>query len=217
MQVNAALIPARAAAEPLADQELYGSTGQALTPIVVDLDGTLVATDTLIESIIHLLKRSPLNLVRLLVWLVQGRAALKAKVAAHATIAAELLPFNAPLLAYLHAEKAVGRRIVLATAAHESIAHGVAQHLDLFDDVLASDTQRNLKGRTKLAAIQDKVGMAFIYAGDSPADIPIWQAAEQAILVSVSPAVTNAVRASVPIAQVFPRQRPGLGRVDGFN
>jgi 4-hydroxybenzoate polyprenyltransferase len=181
-----------------------------LVPIVVDLDGTLVATDTLVESVIKLVKRSPLNLLRMLLWLPRGRAAFKAETAAHVTVAAALLPFNGPLLAYLRAEKGAGRRIVLATAAHESNARRVSEHLDLFDDIIASDGLRNLKGSAKLAAIQDKVGNAFIYAGDSPADIPIWEAAEQAILVSVGQSAEDALQGRVSIARIFPRPRSGL-------
>jgi phosphoserine phosphatase len=183
----------------------------ACVPIVVDLDGTLVATDTLVESIIKLIARSPLNLLRMVLWLVRGRATFKAEIGARVSLAVELLPFNASLLAYLRAEKAAGRRIILATAADESIARRVSEHLNLFDDVLASNGERNLKGTAKLTAIRDKIGNAFVYAGDSAADVPIWEASKQAILVGVSPRVTNALRGRVVIVRVFPRQVAGVG------
>jgi 4-hydroxybenzoate polyprenyltransferase len=147
----------------------------------------------------------------MLLWLTRGRAVFKAKVAARTAMAPELLPFNASLLAYLRAEKAAGRRIFLATGAHESIAQHVYEHLDLFDDFLASDGKRNLRGQVKLAAIQDRVGETFLYAGDSRTDIPIWAAAKQAILVNVSPTVASAVRKrKLVIVREFPRRRPDL-------
>ena len=95
-------------------------------PLVVDLDGTLTPTDTLVESLVKVLKQSPMNLLRLPLWLMKGRAGFKEAIAAHAGISAEHLPYRESLLDYLREEKAKGRQIVLATAAHHSIANGVA-------------------------------------------------------------------------------------------
>ena len=81
------------------------------------------------------------------------------------------------MLDYLRAEKALGRQIILATAAHASIARKIAEHLDLFDQVLATESGHNLKGVAKLQSIRAEVGEKFAYAGDSTADLPIWKAA----------------------------------------
>lgn len=179
-------------------------------PLVVDLDGTLTPTDTLVESLIQLVKQSPLNLLRLPFWLLNGRARFKDLVASHTSVSAEHLPYHESLLVYLRSEKAKGRRIILATAAHKSIAEGVSTHLGLFDDVLATDANRNLKGRAKLDAIQERVGTEFVYAGDSHADIPIWKTAQAAVLVGVSSGVAESIRRDVPIEQDFPKERVGL-------
>jgi 4-hydroxybenzoate polyprenyltransferase len=178
--------------------------------LVVDLDGTLTPTDTLAEAVISVVKRSPVNLVRLPLWLLKGRAAFKDAVARNATTAADRLPYREPLLTYLASEKKKGRRIILATAAHESIAERIAAHLGLFDDVLATRAGHNLKGRAKLAAIRDRVGNAFVYTGDSRADIPIWRAAQAAILVGVSPSLAETIRREVPIEREFPTERMGF-------
>ena len=170
-------------------------------PIVVDLDGTLTPTDTLVESLIKLVKQSPLNLLRLPLWLLKGRAGFKEAVADHVSISAGRLPFHEPLLNYLRSEKEKGRRIVLATAAHKSIAQGVASHLDLFDEVLATEAGQNLKGKAKLDAIRRRYGGEFVYAGDSQADIPIWRSAKAAVLVGVAPSIAETVRSSVHIEQ----------------
>lgn len=180
------------------------------TPLVVDLDGTLTPTDTLVESLVKVVKQSPLNLLRLPLWLMRGRAGFKDSVAAHACIFAEHLPYREPLLDYLREEKAKGRKIVLATAAHYTIAEGVAKHLGLFDQVLATESGHNLKGRAKLQAIQGKVGGAFVYAGDSQADIPIWKAAQAAVLVDVADRTAATVRRDIPIEREFPQERAGL-------
>ena len=178
--------------------------------LVVDLDGTLTPTDTLMESLIQLIKTSPLNLLRMPLWLLKGKAAFKDAVAARSRIMAEQLPYSEPFLNYLRTEKERGRRIILATAAHETIARSVSKHLGLFDDVLATDKYCNLKGRTKLDTIRDRVGGEFVYAGDSQADIPIWQAAKGAVLVGVASNIAESVRRSVPIEKEFRREGTGV-------
>lgn len=179
----------------------------SLAPIVVDLDGTLTPTDTLAESVIELAKVSPLSLLRLPLWLLRGRAAFKHAVAAHGKIAVERLPYNSGLLDYLRKEKERGRRIILATAAEKSIAEAVARHLGLFDEVIATERGRNLKGEIKLEAIRKQVDGAFVYAGNSRSDIPIWTAAQAAILVGVSTGVRASLAHNHPIEQSFPRDK----------
>lgn len=183
------------------------------TPLVVDLDGTLTPTDTLVESLVKVVKESPLNLLRLPLWLLKGRAGFKDAIAAHARIAVEHLPYREPLLNYLREEKAKGRQIVLATAAHHSIADGVAKHLGLFDQVLATKAGHNLKGKAKLQAIQETVGEAFVYAGDSQADLPIWKAAQVAVLVDVSAGMAERVRQEVRIEREFQGEGAELSSV----
>ncbi|NCB75079.1 MAG: UbiA family prenyltransferase [Clostridia bacterium] len=174
--------------------------------IVVDLDGTLTPTDTLIESIVQIIKKSPLNLLYLAFWLTKSKAAFKKTVALQANITAEHLPYFQPLQTYLRREKQKGRHIVLATAAHQTIAQAISTYLDLFDDVLATDGRHNLKGKSKLEAIQEKIGENFIYAGNSWDDLPIWKAAKGAILVGVSPSLAESVRRVVPIVQEFQKE-----------
>ena len=178
-------------------------------PLVVDLDGTLTTTDTLVESLIGLVKQSPLHLLRLPIWLLKGRAGFKNAIAAHSVITPEHLPYRQLLLSYLHEEKARGRQIVLATAAHQSIADGVSRYLGLFDKVLATQANHNLKGKAKLQAIQESVGEAFVYAGDSRADLPIWKAAKAAVLVGVSPHTAAEVRREASIEREFPNEEVG--------
>jgi 4-hydroxybenzoate polyprenyltransferase/phosphoserine phosphatase len=177
---------------------------ETLVPLVVDLDGTLTPTDTLVESVVLLAKRSPSSLILFPLWLMQGRAAFKHEVASRTAIAAENLPYHKSLLDYLRAEKARGRRIVLATAANRSIADAVARHLDLFDQVLASDETLNLKGVAKLGAIAEAVGNQFTYVGNSSADLPIWRAATKAAFVGSSRDLAKMVQQhGTPIEKAF--------------
>ncbi len=192
------------------DKAIHQVADLSLIPLVVDLDGTLTPTDTLVESVIQFIKLSPFNIFRVLYWLLLGRAGFKDQIARRVSIQADVLPYRQPLLDYLHGEKLKGRSIILATAAHRSIADKVATHLGIFDEVLATDASHNLKGRNKLAAIQAKFGDNFVYAGDCKADMPIWQAARAAVLVGVSPALAQVVSQSVPAERVFAHARPGI-------
>lgn len=161
----------------------------------MDLDGTLTPTDTLVESIIAILKRNPLDIFRLVYWLISQRciADFKHRVAAHGRFAVPQVPFREDLLAWLSSEKQHGRTIVLATAAHESIAHAVAAKIGLFDAVLSSTPNLNLKGAAKLEAIRARFGNDFAYAGDSSADLPIWKAAGASVLVGANRRVSAEV------------------------
>jgi 4-hydroxybenzoate polyprenyltransferase/phosphoserine phosphatase len=193
--------------EPLSRE---GNDRSASHPLVVDLDGTLTPTDTLIESILQLIKEHPATLLKFPVWLLKSRAWFKSRIAERVSFSAASLPINQPLLEYLENEKAGGRRIILATAAHRSIAEAVAGRFDLFDSVLASDATRNLKGREKLKAIKALVGGDFGYAGDSSADLPIWAEAKGAVLVGASARIAKKVRSHTPIEREFPRKSPGV-------
>lgn len=156
--------------------------------LFVDLDGTLTCSDLLAEAIVLALKRNPLNVFRLIVWAINGRANLKQRMAQWITPDVANQPYRLEVIDFLAEQKSVGgRRIVLATASDELWASRVAEHLDLFDDVIASNGDVNLKGRAKLEAIQaycrKKDIRTFDYIGDSRADVPIWLAASNAIAV----------------------------------
>ncbi|MBT9590097.1 MAG: hypothetical protein IV089_04205, partial [Thiobacillus sp.] len=50
-------------------------------PLFVDLDGTLIKTDLLVESFIGLLKHYPLLALQAPFWLLRGKAYLKHRIA----------------------------------------------------------------------------------------------------------------------------------------
>jgi phosphoserine phosphatase len=118
------------------------------------------------------------------------RASLKRCLAEQAEIDPALLPYNTELLEYLAEEKLAGRHIVLVTASHTSLAHRVADHLSLFDEVLATDGITNLRGETKAAALVDRFGeQGFVYVGDAPCDVHVWKHAASGIVANGSAAV----------------------------
>ena len=161
-------------------------------PLIVDLDGTLIRADSLHENLIAALFRRPHSLFATLRGATSGRAAFKQAVAGALTLDAAGLHYRAEVLALVRDAKAAGRSVHLVTAADQSIADSVQSHLGCFDSVKGSDGRRNLKGRRKLAWLQDAFPEGFAYAGDSAADLPIWEAAKGAILVG--PGVNHAPR-----------------------
>jgi 4-hydroxybenzoate polyprenyltransferase len=168
--------------------------GTASAPLVVDLDGTLLETDLLIESLARLLRQTPLALLALPGWLLKGRANLKSEVARRVELDPALLPYRAALLDYLRSEHDKGRQIVLATASDERYAHRVADYLKLFDLVLASDGNTNLSGERKRSRLVQQFGeRGFDYVGNEFRDLAVWSAARKAIVVNPKPRLLRAV------------------------
>lgn len=180
------------------------------TPLFVDLDGTLIKTDLLVESFIGLLKRHPLLALQVPFWLLRGKAYLKHKIAERIALNPEALPYHAELLEYLRVQREGGRSLYLATASNIRYAEAVAGHLDIFEGVLASDHSRNLSGHKKLEAIRERCPDGFVYAGNDHVDEPIWASAESAILVNAPASVAARVAASRPVEAEFAAAAAGL-------
>src|ERR1700723_149277 len=102
-------------------------------PLCVDLDGTLVKSDTLMDSLVVLARSRPLDLLRLPQWLLRGKAAVKAEVGARVSLDVSHLPYNRALLEYLETERGEGRRLYLATGADRAMAQRIADYLGIFD------------------------------------------------------------------------------------
>lgn len=161
-------------------------------PLVVDLDGTLIENDTLIESTRRLLKRSPVKIFLLPFWLIKGKAAFKDEIASHINLDPKDLPYDQEVINLLKKEKG-SRDLILMTAANERIAKDVADHLELFDSFYGSTKNLNLKGSQKVKLIKAKYSH-YAYAGNSHADIPVWQEASEIILVYRSHKLRDHVR-----------------------
>ncbi|HEX4021870.1 MAG TPA: UbiA family prenyltransferase [Acidobacteriaceae bacterium] len=151
------------------------STPAGTQPVLcVDLDGTLVKTDTLVDSLCAMAHKHPWKLLRSPLWLMRGKAAFKLEVAKHAELDVAHLPYNQAVAAFLQEEAASGRTIVLATGADERVAQRVAGHLGIFQHVMASDGVTNLTGTRKLRLLQQRFGeRGFDYIGNSTADLPL--------------------------------------------
>jgi 4-hydroxybenzoate polyprenyltransferase/phosphoserine phosphatase len=181
-----------------------GSSIAVYTPLVVDLDGTLIKSDLLYESTTLFLAEKPFQVFKLLVWLAKGKSVLKSHLAQAVHIDMASLPYNSKLIEWIREERAEGRPIVLATASHQLLANRVAGHLGVFDEVLATDLNTNLKAEVKREALVARYGEGgFDYVGNDWSDIPVWQSAAQAHVVSPSKRLINKVRAHGNLGRVI--------------
>lgn len=195
---------------PLAPEQTPIGTDLS-TPLCVDLDGTLVKSDTLVDSTLALAHQHPLLLLKLPGWMLAGKAALKH----HITSAVELdvvhLPYNRELLQFLEQQHATGRPIYLATAADSRLAQRVADHLGLFSGVLASDGSTNLAGSNKLAAFRQRFGNNFCYIGNARADLPLLSACVQPMVANPTSGLTSGLRsANINVFRSFRETTPTL-------
>jgi len=180
-------------------------------PLVVDLDGTLLRTDLLLETGVLFFRNNPLQFLKPFVWLVKGKAALKEGLAHASHIDVSTLPYDSEVIALIELERSQGRQVVLATASHHTLAGHIADHLQLFDKVLASDSETNLSVHRKRDALVGCFGeQGFDYVGNSHDDIPVWGAARQAYVVNPERGVERRARALGNVTNVIRSNSAGL-------
>ncbi len=152
-------------------------------PLVVDMDGTLVSSDTLFEGIVELLKRKGPVIALLPWWALRGKAAVKSEIASRVALDVEFLPYNDSLLCHLESQRN-RRKLVLCTAADYRFAGAVASHLGLFDEVLATHGE-NLDATAKARLLVDRFGESgFDYAANDSCDLSVFSKARRAIVVN---------------------------------
>lgn len=175
------------------------------TPVLcVDLDGTLLITDVLWESMLVLLKQQPWMIIMLPWWLLKGKAYFKRQIAGRVKLNPATLPYRQDVLSFLRQEKKAGRIIVLTTASDRQAVEAIAEHLGIFAEVIASDGTINLAGRAKCRAIEQRFGeRRFDYIGNGRVDLPLWRSANAALLVAPSKRLLNQAKSSSSVQQVF--------------
>lgn len=180
-------------------------------PLVVDLDGTLLRSDMLLETGMAFVRNRPTQLFRPLQWLFQGKTVLKEGLAQGSHIDVSTLPYDPAVIELIEAERLHGRAIILATASHHSLADKIAQHLQLFDVVLATDANRNLSAERKRDLLVELYGEGgFDYVGNSLDDVTVWAASRKAYVVNPESGVESRARALGNVEQVIVSNRSGL-------
>ena len=180
-------------------------------PLVVDVDGSLIGGDLLIEGIARLLSVSPLSLFalpfRLAVAMVRGRAGLKRRIAEAVPLPPDTLVWNPAVLEEIAAAQAAGRSVWLASASDARAVSPLAETVGAAG-CLASDGRTNLAGEAKAAALAARFGeRGFDYIGNERRDLAVWKRARRAIGVGLGAGLTRKVRALDGEARFL----PGLG------
>jgi 4-hydroxybenzoate polyprenyltransferase len=196
--------------EPYTTDQTSGADTVKVTAefLCADLDGTILIGDSFWESLVALLERHFWYGLLIPFWFFRGKAALKHEIARRVLPNVSTFPIRAELIEYLRQQKCGGKKLILATGADTRIAHAVANHLGLFDAVLASDGATNLTGERKKEAIQRFAhGRGFEYIGNSWNDLPTWKTASAAILVEPSRRLLRTVQKTVPCSSIFERRK----------
>ncbi|HTU47757.1 MAG TPA: UbiA family prenyltransferase [Bryobacteraceae bacterium] len=184
---------------------------KSLLPLCVDLDGTLIRTDLLLESLLLMVRQSFLSLFWLPFWILAGKAALKQRLAQRVSFDPAAIPYNQDLVEWIREQKLLGRHTVLATASNRLLAAKVSAYLGCFDEVLGSDETVNLSGDTKRAALVAKFGeRGFDYVGNSRKDLSIWAGCADCIVVHASKPTLAHARKIGSVTRVFPKPRTKL-------
>lgn len=176
-----------------------------LTPLCVDLDGTLIRTDVLQESIFLFLKSNPLRLFFVILWFIRGRAYLKQQLALRVQLDPAQLPVNEAFLSYLRLQKERGVPLYLVSASDQRVCETIASFFGIFSATYASDGKRNLRSHAKSSFLKQTFGEhGFIYAGNSRHDLPVWRAAKYAIAVNTpSPILQRLYEEQIITAHYF--------------
>jgi 4-hydroxybenzoate polyprenyltransferase/phosphoserine phosphatase len=178
-------------------------------PLCIDLDGTLLRSDTLYESVLELLKHRPWLLFLLPIWLLAGKRCLKQHIAKLIVPDPRLLPYRDQFVEWARAESCT-RPVYLITAAHILVARPIAEHLGFFSGVIASD-EVNLSSSRKARVLADRFGEKnFDYAGNSHDDLEVWRHARHAIVVGASASVAARAEAISEVKHRFDMPRATL-------
>lgn len=180
-------------------------------PLVLDLDGTLIHTDTFHEMMASLLRHKPWILLKLPFWFLKGRAYTKARLIAYVDLSLESLPYNRALLSFARQERKEGRPLILATGTDQRLAQKISDHLGIFQEVIGSNGRVNMTGHQKAQTLIAHFGAhGFDYAGDSPIDEWVWKASRKAIVVCPKWGVLKKARCLKNPEHLYyiPRQKP---------
>ena len=187
-----------------------GAQGDGAVALVVDVDGTLVAGDLLLEGFIRLLSTAPLRALVLLLSLRRGRAALKRAVAGASPLDPKTLRLDRAVLAEIEEAKQTGRPVWLASGADSFAVAPLAERVGA-TGFLASDGATNLVGGAKAAALVDRFGRGgFDYVGNAPVDLAVWRQARRAIVVNPSAWTRRRLSTLDAEPRVLPASRDGI-------
>ena len=176
-----------------------------LKPLVVDLDGTLIHTDMLHESVLSVVRQNPFIIPVIIFLIFKGKASLKKFLASRFKFDPKSLPYNNELIRWLTQQRADGRKLILCTASDIKIATVISEHLLIFDEVIASNGIINIAGQKKAEVLVQRFGYSgFDYVGNSATDLQVWKHSYRAVVVYATNSLTDKVRSLHVVEKIFP-------------
>jgi 4-hydroxybenzoate polyprenyltransferase len=183
--------------------------GAAALPLCVELDGSLIKTSVLGDGILLLVRTTPLLALKLPLWAARGRSYLESMVSSNAPIDITHLPFNRPLLAYLHAQQSEGREIFLVSDAPSQLTDRIEDYLGIFAGVVRTEKPQGEHGRGASSLLKRRFEDGFDYIGGNGADTVALASARHAMLANPGPSLTSVIRGRRIIpSQVFEDRKP---------
>ncbi|EKD77213.1 MAG: UbiA prenyltransferase, partial [uncultured bacterium] len=173
--------------------------------ICVDLDGSLVLTDTLHETAIAAFKKNIFIVFKIFYWLlVKGRVYCKKQLSGSIDVSTLHLPVNQPLLLWLKKQKEAGCKLYLVTAADQKIADTIAKQIPIFETAFGTNWDLNLSGISKRDFLDQQFGSRqYVYVGNGRCDLTVFAHAAEAVVVNNSPHFIEKVKKITPVSIVF--------------
>jgi 4-hydroxybenzoate polyprenyltransferase len=190
--------------------EISSAQIAASYPLVLDLDGTLLRTDLLLEAMLQFVRQRPLHALMLLFWACRGIAHLKHQLAMRTDLSIQLLPVNEALVAYARGAAEAGRTVVVATAASGILAQKVCSRFSFISDAMTSCETINLKGARKADRLNERFPDGFVYAGDTHADVRVWKHARFGVFAGSKPDVLRKMQQATELEADFSVRAPTL-------
>lgn len=182
---------------------------QDQVPLVVDLDGTMLHSDTLIEGVAAGLFQKPFATLVGCVGAILSVPRFKSWIFQNVEVDYEAIPANDGLVAWLTEEKAKGRPIHLVSAANQGVVDRLASRFGIFDSAHGSSETHNLKGRNKQKFIIENFGPSAVYAGDSRPDFHVWKGLGGAVYAGTDKAMARRLEKSGQLRAEFTRPSAG--------
>ncbi|WP_112321614.1 UbiA family prenyltransferase [Oceanibium sediminis] len=160
-----------------------------MRPLVVDLDGTFIRSDLLMECFWRGMGVAPVRTVLTSVRLITRRAALKQALAEIAAPDIERLPLDPDVGKAIDAARAESRPVWLVSGSTDVLVQRVAREHGPFAFAAGSDSERNLTSTRKADYLREQTAEldGYDYIGDSAADIAVWHEARTCYAAGAEP------------------------------
>ena len=166
-------------------------------PLVLDVDGTFLNTDMLLENFWAGMGNHPLATLKAVFGNFRNPARLKQELVQLSEIRTDLLPVNPQIKSLAEETVSAGREVVLASASDQHLVARLAGEYGLSQRYFASDGQTNLKGEAKAQALVKAFGESgFHYAGNAPVDRAVWDHADGALIIGRFPKIAGSLKAA---------------------